>query len=90
MFVPFVLAVLASVIHRCLQELFQVADNDGSGSLTQEEFVEALSLPSIQRYLTSLDVRIQDSTAAIACCLVCVGIHASGSAFLTSKYINIV
>ncbi|CAK9045817.1 unnamed protein product [Durusdinium trenchii] len=43
-----------------LEELFQVADNDGSGSLTQEEFVEALSLPSIQRYLTSLDVRIQD------------------------------
>eukprot|EP00434_Breviolum_minutum_P020198 symbB.v1.2.017811.t1/scaffold1395.1/size121899/3 len=43
-----------------LEELFQVVDNDGDGSLTQEEFIAALSLPNVQRYLTSLDVRIQD------------------------------
>ena len=45
--------------HIC-QELFQVVDNDGDGSLTQEEFINALSLPNVQRYLTLLDVRIQD------------------------------
>ena len=37
-----------------------MVDNDGDGSLTQEEFIAALSLPNVQRYLTSLDVRIQE------------------------------
>lgn len=43
------------------QELFQVVDNDGDGSLTREEFFAALSLPNVQRYMTLLDVRIQES-----------------------------
>ena len=37
-----------------------MVDNDGDGSLTQEEFISALSLPNVQRYLTLLDVRIQE------------------------------
>ena len=32
-----------------LEELFQAADNDGDGSLTPDEFVEALSIPGVQR-----------------------------------------
>ncbi|CAE7896908.1 Sodium channel protein type 11 subunit alpha [Symbiodinium microadriaticum] len=43
-----------------LEELFQAADNDGDGSLTPDEFVDALSIPGVQRYLTMLDVRVQD------------------------------
>ena len=32
-----------------LEELFQAADNDGDGSLTPDEFVDALSIPGVQR-----------------------------------------
>ena len=42
-----------------------MVDNDGDGSLTQEEFIAALSLPNVQRYLTSLDVRIQERVVGI-------------------------
>jgi len=43
-----------------LEELFCAADYDGDGSLTNEEFVDALSIPGVQRYLNMLDVRVQD------------------------------
>ena len=32
-----------------LEELFRAADNDGDGSLTPDEFVDALSIPGVQR-----------------------------------------
>jgi len=37
-----------------------VADEDGDGHLTPEEFLAAMSLPSVQRFLNSLDVSIRD------------------------------
>ena len=43
-----------------LEELFCAADDDGDGNLSKEEFVEAMSLPSVQGFLTSLDVSIRD------------------------------
>ena len=43
-----------------LEELFRAADDDGDGNLSPEEFVEAMSLPSVQVFLTSLDVSIRD------------------------------
>ncbi|CAJ1362551.1 unnamed protein product [Effrenium voratum] len=43
-----------------LEELFKAADTDGSDSLSASEFVTALSLPSVQRYLQVLEVKIQD------------------------------
>ena len=39
---------------------FRAADDDGDGNLSHEEFVEAMSLPSVQGFLTSLDVSIRD------------------------------
>eukprot|EP00435_Cladocopium_sp_Y103_P037937 s78_g10.t1 len=38
-----------------LEELFRLVDNDGDGSLSAEEFVQAMELPSVQQYLKFLD-----------------------------------
>ncbi|CAK9106609.1 Voltage-dependent T-type calcium channel subunit alpha-1G, partial [Durusdinium trenchii] len=43
-----------------LEELFLEADTDGDGNLTLEEFVATMSLPSVKRFLQSLDVSIRD------------------------------
>ena len=43
---------------RKLEELFRAADADGNGSLSAEEFVEAMSLPSVQHYLQAKDLKI--------------------------------
>ena len=37
------------------QELFRLVDNDGDGSLSPEEFVQAMELPSVQQYLKFLE-----------------------------------
>jgi len=50
----------AGETHKKLEELFMVADEDGDGHLTPEEFLAAMSLPSVQRFLNSLDVSIRD------------------------------
>jgi len=50
----------AGETHRKLEDLFMVADEDGDGHLSPEEFVAAMSLPSVQRFLNSLDVSIRD------------------------------
>jgi Ca2+-binding EF-hand superfamily protein len=34
-----------------LKELFRLVDNAGDGSLSAEEFVQAMELPSVQQYL---------------------------------------
>ena len=39
------------------QELFRLVDNDGDGSLSAEEFVQAMALPSVQQYLKFLEPR---------------------------------
>ena len=44
-----------------LQELFHAADDDGDGHLSPDEFVEALSLPSVRGFLQSMDVSIRDT-----------------------------
>lgn len=44
-----------------LEELFRAADDDGDGHLSPEEFVEALSLPSVQGFLQSMDLSIRDT-----------------------------
>ena len=36
---------------RKLEELFRAADTDENGTLSATEFVEAMSLPSVQHYL---------------------------------------
>eukprot|EP00438_Fugacium_kawagutii_P024570 Skav223350 [mRNA] locus=scaffold200:446151:454511:+ [translate_table: standard] len=36
-------------------ELFRLVDNDGDGSLSPEEFVQAMELPSVQQYLKFLE-----------------------------------
>ena len=46
--------------HHKLQELFRLADDDGDGNLSREEFVETMSLPSVQHYLRTLDMSVQD------------------------------
>mmetsp|Transcript_5358 Transcript_5358/g.12696 ORF Transcript_5358/g.12696 Transcript_5358/m.12696 type:complete len:553 (-) Transcript_5358:94-1752(-) len=46
--------------HYKLQELFRLADDDGDGNLSRDEFVETMSLPSVQHYLRTLDMSIQD------------------------------
>jgi len=43
-----------------LEELFQIVDDDGDGHLTPEEFIEAMSLPSVQQYMKFLDVSVRD------------------------------
>ncbi|CAE7470067.1 Scn11a [Symbiodinium natans] len=43
-----------------LEELFQIVDDDGDGHLTPSEFVEAMSLPSVQQYMKFLDVSVRD------------------------------
>ncbi|CAE7360253.1 Scn11a, partial [Symbiodinium necroappetens] len=43
-----------------LEELFRAADDDGDGNLTKDEFAAAMSLPSVQGFLTSLDVSVRD------------------------------
>lgn len=43
-----------------LEELFRLVDNDGDGSLSAEEFVQAMALPSVQQYLKFLEVTVRD------------------------------
>ncbi|CAK9099759.1 unnamed protein product [Durusdinium trenchii] len=43
-----------------LEELFRLVDDDGDGNLTPEEFVEAMSLPSVDLYLRYLEITIRD------------------------------
>lgn len=43
-----------------LEELFRLVDNDGDGSLSAEEFVQAMELPSVQQYLKFLEVTVRD------------------------------
>ena len=45
---------------RKLEELFRAADTDDNGTLSATEFVEAMSLPSVQHYMQVLEVKIQD------------------------------
>ena len=43
-----------------LVDLFKFFDDDGDGHLTPDEFIEAMSLPSVQQYLRFLDVSVRD------------------------------
>ena len=43
-----------------LEDLFRAVDDDGNGWLSPDEFVQALSLPSVQRYLVFLDLKVSD------------------------------
>ncbi|CAE7451133.1 CACNA1H, partial [Symbiodinium pilosum] len=43
-----------------LEELFRLADDDGDGNLSRDEFNETMSLPSVQHYLRTLDMSMQD------------------------------
>mmetsp|Transcript_61573 Transcript_61573/g.144297 ORF Transcript_61573/g.144297 Transcript_61573/m.144297 type:complete len:550 (-) Transcript_61573:84-1733(-) len=43
-----------------LEELFHLADDDGDGNLSRDEFVETMSLASVQHYLRTLNVSVQD------------------------------
>jgi len=43
-----------------LVELFNYFDDDADGHLSPEEFIEAMSLPSVQQYLRFLDVGVRD------------------------------
>ena len=43
-----------------LEELFRFVDEDGNGHLSPDEFVEAMSLPSVQQYMKFLDVSVRD------------------------------
>lgn len=43
-----------------LEELFRLVDNDGDGSLSAAEFVQAMELPSVQQYLKFLEVTVRD------------------------------
>lgn len=44
-----------------IEGLFRLADNDGDGLLTLEEFMETMNLRSVQHYLKILDVTVNDS-----------------------------
>eukprot|EP00490_Sorites_sp_Unknown_P014365 CAMPEP_0114642096 /NCGR_PEP_ID=MMETSP0191-20121206/2636_1 /TAXON_ID=126664 /ORGANISM="Sorites sp." /LENGTH=215 /DNA_ID=CAMNT_0001854237 /DNA_START=249 /DNA_END=896 /DNA_ORIENTATION=+ len=44
-----------------LEGLFRLADNDGDGHLTLQEFMETMNLQSVQHYLKILDVTVNDS-----------------------------
>ncbi|CAE7449218.1 Scn10a [Symbiodinium sp. CCMP2592] len=43
-----------------LEDLFRAVDEDGNDWLSAEEFIRALSLPSVQRYLAILDLKVSD------------------------------
>lgn len=43
-----------------LKDLFDLADDDGNGILTYEEFMHTMTLPSVQQYLKVLDVTVND------------------------------
>jgi len=45
---------------RRLEELFRLADDDGDGHLTLDEFRAACSLPSVEEYLSYMDVTLRD------------------------------
>ena len=51
---------LAKDYHHKLSELFHLADDDGDGNLSRDEFFDTMSLPSVQHYLRTLDMSIQD------------------------------
>lgn len=44
-----------------IEGLFRLADNDGDGLLTLQEFMETMNLRSVQHYLKVLDVTVNDS-----------------------------
>ena len=44
-----------------IEGLFRLADDDGDGLLTLEEFMETMSLQSVKHYLKILDVTVHDS-----------------------------
>eukprot|EP00438_Fugacium_kawagutii_P031324 Skav215348 [mRNA] locus=scaffold1391:406314:411966:- [translate_table: standard] len=44
-----------------IEGLFRLADNDGDGLLTLQEFMETMNLQSVQHYLKILDVTVTDS-----------------------------
>ncbi|CAE7402736.1 Scn11a [Symbiodinium pilosum] len=43
-----------------LEDLFRAVDEDGNDWLSPEEFVQALSLPGVQRYLAILELKVSD------------------------------
>ena len=43
-----------------LEDLFRAVDEDGNDWLSAGEFIRALSLPSVQRYLAILDLKVSD------------------------------
>jgi len=46
--------------HERLVDLFKVFDEDQDGLLTPDEFIQAMSLPSVQQYLRFLDLGVRD------------------------------
>lgn len=48
-----------------IEGLFRLADNDGDGLLTLEEFMETMNLQSVQHYLKILDVTTTDSRSQV-------------------------
>ncbi|CAE7259258.1 unnamed protein product, partial [Symbiodinium sp. KB8] len=42
------------------EELFRSLDGDGSESISFSEFTTAMSYPSVQQYLSTLDLKVQD------------------------------
>ena len=45
----------ALIYQKKLEELFKLVDDDGDGNLTAEEFVEAMTIPSVDMYLRYLE-----------------------------------
>ncbi|CAJ1396049.1 unnamed protein product [Effrenium voratum] len=43
-----------------IEGLFHLADNDGDGTLSYEEFHETMTLPSVMNYLKSMDLTVHD------------------------------